>query len=261
MSHRTCSVSGCERKHKGHGLCQLHLKRQRDGRPLSSPIRGQGHGPCEAEGCALPGHSRLGKSGATYCKNHYEQARTSGAVFACDSCGKTLPIRTRGKASHLGRWCSDHCQLQIKLAHMISRSHTIPAPGFEMPCLVDTKLTPKGYPEMFASLGGVNGRGGSQVWLGHRISFLAAGREIPEGHDLDHMCQNTACFEPSHLQAVDRVEHSRITWERHTTHERVARNLHIALSHLGDGESFYGEVRGFVVSIVPADSHQLKIAV
>lgn len=29
MKGRTCSIEGCERRHKGHGLCDMHLQRRR----------------------------------------------------------------------------------------------------------------------------------------------------------------------------------------------------------------------------------------
>lgn len=37
MADRTCSVSGCERKHKGRGYCSLHLDRLRRSAPLGGP--------------------------------------------------------------------------------------------------------------------------------------------------------------------------------------------------------------------------------
>lgn len=34
MSQRTCSVDGCERRHKGRGYCSMHLDRLRRGTPI-----------------------------------------------------------------------------------------------------------------------------------------------------------------------------------------------------------------------------------
>lgn len=39
----TCSVVGCQRKHRALGLCMAHWERQRYGRPLEPPI-GDPHG-------------------------------------------------------------------------------------------------------------------------------------------------------------------------------------------------------------------------
>lgn len=31
--------------------------------------------------------------------------------------------------------------------------------------------------------------------------------EVPEGHEVDHLCCNRACFNPKHLQLVTKAEH------------------------------------------------------
>lgn len=45
---KLCSVDECGRKHKGHGLCDLHLLRKRKGIPLDRPLRSQFSNPIEA---------------------------------------------------------------------------------------------------------------------------------------------------------------------------------------------------------------------
>ena len=39
-------------------------------------------------------------------------------------------------------------------------------------------------------------------WYTHRLAYTAAYGAIPEGMVLDHLCRNTLCFRPSHLEAV-----------------------------------------------------------
>lgn len=46
-------------------------------------------------------------------------------------------------------------------------------------------------------------------WLGrnvgaHRASLLLHGIELPAGMDVDHLCRNPACVNPSHLEVVTR---------------------------------------------------------
>lgn len=50
--------------------------------------------------------------------------------------------------------------------------------------------------------------------LAHRVALsLALGRLLPEGTTVDHVCGNTMCCNPSHLEAVDHAENvKRARW-------------------------------------------------
>jgi hypothetical protein len=43
----------------------------------------------------------------------------------------------------------------------------------------------------------------------HIASWVIANGPIPEGMTLDHLCRNTRCIRPSHLECVTRPENSR----------------------------------------------------
>lgn len=45
--------------------------------------------------------------------------------------------------------------------------------------------------------------------LTHRISYFIYKGEIPEGLTIDHLCQNTWCQNPDHLEAVSVLENSK----------------------------------------------------
>lgn len=36
----------------------------------------------------------------------------------------------------------------------------------------------------------------------HRVSYELAGGVIPPGYEIDHLCKNTSCLNPEHLEAV-----------------------------------------------------------
>lgn len=43
----------------------------------------------------------------------------------------------------------------------------------------------------------------------HRAAYEVLVGPIPEGHDLDHLCRNRACYNPAHLEPVTRPENVR----------------------------------------------------
>ena len=59
---------------------------------------------------------------------------------------------------------------------------------------------PKGYGSV------ANGEGGSK--LAHRASYELLVGPIPEGLTIDHLCLNTSCVNPEHMEPVTRSENS-----------------------------------------------------
>lgn len=47
----------------------------------------------------------------------------------------------------------------------------------------------------------------------HRASYEIARGAIPDGLDLDHLCFNKLCVNPSHLEAVTGAENARRAWD------------------------------------------------
>lgn len=62
--------------------------------------------------------------------------------------------------------------------------------------------------------GGLQTAGYGHVWLdgrsqlAHRASYLASGRSIPDGMQLDHKCRVRTCVRPDHLEPVTSRENS-----------------------------------------------------
>jgi hypothetical protein len=60
--------------------------------------------------------------------------------------------------------------------------------------------------------GGITGRGYGAFWLkgrivsAHRFSYELYRKKIPKGKVIDHVCNNSRCVNPDHLQAITQKE-------------------------------------------------------
>ena len=62
----------------------------------------------------------------------------------------------------------------------------------------------------------------------HRLAFRDFGNKLPEDLDIDHLCRNTRCVRPSHLEAV-------------TALENVRRGINGNKTHCPSGHEYAGE--------------------
>lgn len=71
------------------------------------------------------------------------------------------------------------------------------------PCWVWTDALTHGYGNFYVSF--EKGRAVERTHA-HRFSYIQISGPIPEGLDLDHLCRNRACVNPTHLEPVTRRE-------------------------------------------------------
>lgn len=140
--------------------------------------------------CTIPGCHRpyLARG---WCKNHYEHNRTYGT-----------PHR------------SPEQSIEARLRARIRESEII----FEgKPCWEWTGVrTPRGYGQMSVD---------NQHQYTHRLAYETWVGPIPDGLHIDHLCGNTACCNPAHLEPVPPAVNTR----RH-----FAQQTHCRAGHLFD---------------------------
>ena len=123
------------------------------------------------------------------------QAKNTMVELACERCGVTFFVAAGRLKFRAGRFCSRACAwapvpLAVRFEAKVER---LPSGCWRW----TGSLTKKGY-------GRFNGGGGreSKILPAHRVSFQLAGRTIPAGLQLDHLCRNRWCVNPDHLEAV-----------------------------------------------------------
>lgn len=106
MDKRTCSVDGCENKHRARGLCSKHYQRLAKGSDFI-PHKPDPTRPCSVDGCTNNGHLK------GMCTKHYHRMRRHGttddpvpkAAAECSVEGCIEFVRARGLCPmHLSRW-------------------------------------------------------------------------------------------------------------------------------------------------------------
>ncbi len=77
-------------------------------------------------------------------------------------------------------------------------------------------------------------RNGRQKVYAHRLSHELFVGPIPDGYEVDHLCRNTRCIRPDHLEAVT----SRENWRRSNNIMRIfADNAECHLGHPYEGQN------------------------
>jgi hypothetical protein len=148
----------------------------------------------------------LRRSPATSCSGcgapllNLSEAALKKRSWFCAQCRleKVRRARDRAKAKHPIVGCA---RVVPKLTpQQIERFHSCVDRSSESCWLWKGSLDGKGYGQF--SIDNLN-------FVAHRVSFVLAGRTVPVGLELDHLCRVRRCVNPAHLEPVTHRENVR----------------------------------------------------
>lgn len=167
---KICLFDGCDKKVATRGACNMHYTRYKRAGALDELPTAIRTG-CDVPGCEGRHRSR------GLCGKHVKRLDTYGSVNAIHE-----PHGLTDRTDHLARYEEDG------------------ASG----CWNFTgAITPNGYGNVPGS-----GRGSSPV-KAHRYFYSELVGEVPAGMVIDHLCRNTLCVNPDHLEPVTQSENVR----------------------------------------------------
>ncbi len=75
-----------------------------------------------------------------------------------------------------------------------------------------------------------------RTWRAHRVAYVLENGPIPEGMQLDHLCRNRRCINPTHLEVVTSREN---TLRGMGPSAQNAMKTHCNRGHILDGDNLY----------------------
>lgn len=182
---RTCTFEGCNRTLHGRGLCSSHLRQMGKGQQLL-PI-------------GAPENMTRKQTGPRSVRLRVAKAARPCAVERCEA-----PVRARGWcATHYGRWMQHGDPLFVKQINNDDRAR------------FSTKYVIDDISGCWNWMGTIDQRNygrfdrGGRPQKAHRVSYEMHVSPIPSGLEIDHLCRNTRCVNPGHLEPVTGEENRR----------------------------------------------------
>lgn len=104
-------------------------------------------------------------------------------------------------------WCNMHYERWRKNGDPLNDGR----PSLEQRLRANVTMTTSGCWQWTASTDGKYGvtRSDGRLQKAHRVSYELFVGQVPVGLDLDHLCRNTLCINPKHLEPVTRSENLR----------------------------------------------------
>lgn len=196
MPDGTCAVAGCDHAGKlKRGWCDKHYKRWlRNGDPLVAKKAANSAAPtyCTIPVCQRPHHAR------GLCKYHYGQQRRDGHIAAVCNHQRLDP--------------AERFWAKVDVGHPLGCWNWIAQTDSGGYGRFSTDIDGRWYPV-----------------TAHRHAYELLIGPIPEGLQLDHLCRNTSCVNPDHLEPVTARENTRRGYGPAGTQ---ARKTHCKRGHL-----------------------------
>lgn len=151
---------------------------------------------CSAEGCDKPSLAR------GLCKNHYEAARRAGKIP--QRVEKLCSVEGCARRSAAKGYCDWHYRMTLRNGAPFNVrgnldlrfQRNITKPDGDDGCWVWTG-------DKWGLYGRFNiGSGRGRAHSAHRWAYERFVGPIPEGMTIDHLCRNTLCVNPLHLEPV-----------------------------------------------------------
>lgn len=145
---------------------------------------------------------------------------SSVPAVTCLACGNTIPRDTKWSNRYYATrlYCNRACQSSRRPS--ITEDYEVVESGcWEWRGHIDRN----GYGKAYDPARQV----GNRLDWAHRVSYRNHVGPIPAGRELDHMCENTACINPEHLQPLTKAEHAAVTMERAGGPDRQRQAAHL----------------------------------
>lgn len=236
-----CAIDGCGKPRATREWCNGHyLSWRRHGDPLTAVSR-SGPRPCAVPGCDARAKSR------GWCPLHYaswkahgdpERARRVprlpvGSLCSVDGCES--PVRTRGWCpGHYQRWRTHGDPLggrRYVRGDPVARFWVYCPPGQDPATCWDwqgttTSSLRKGAKQLVYGTIAVTREGRQRHERAHRFAYELLVGPIPAGLQLDHLCRNTLCVNPAHLEPVTNRENTMRGTVAEVNRERFRNQTH-----------------------------------